>query len=229
MTWANPEHKQRRHPPVVSNREMDLNPSSTSSPNSLIPQATTTPSEAPGVPQANNSHQQAYLNWLQSLEHQPHSDHGEHEDEDYCEEDEDYLNINSESDMEYELDDEGSDDDSQELSRLSPEEEAKRQAQVQQLQQEMRQKIVAIQKDESIPAAEKAKRIQDLMTHQWNSRTNNSQSIKEAHTLNKLRDKKSNFDLLTEADMQCTHHVRPCHFLSDRKNSYLIRTKKSVF
>jgi hypothetical protein len=63
-----------------------------------------------------------------------------------------------------------------------------------------------IQRDDSIPQADKSRKIQELMTQQWTAK-HNGQSFRESHALNKLKDKKSNFDILSEIDQTTSYYV----------------------
>ncbi|KAJ1545975.1 hypothetical protein HK405_007511 [Cladochytrium tenue] len=77
---------------------------------------------------------------------------------------------------------------------------------MQQRQAEMRRKIVEIQQDQNIPAAEKAKKIQELMTSSWTNKQIAKVSSKSP-TINKLEDKSGDFNVVTQQDMARTFYV----------------------
>ncbi|KAJ3331109.1 hypothetical protein HDU76_004063 [Blyttiomyces sp. JEL0837] len=128
-------------------------------------------------------------------------DHDEDDDDgDEEEEDED----DEEGDDEDDEDDDG--DNPHRSGRWDDEQSRKeKDEKVQQNQAELRRKIVQIQQDTRIPAAEKAKRIQELMTSSWSTKQK-SQSTRGALASNKLVDKREDFDLITEQDTVRTYH-----------------------
>ncbi|TPX42757.1 hypothetical protein SeLEV6574_g05429 [Synchytrium endobioticum] len=87
----------------------------------------------------------------------------------------------------------------------------KEQAQVQQ-QSDLRRHIVAIQQDSNIPPAEKAKKIQELMTNQWNSKQKTT-NTRGAMAANKLEHKRSDFSAITDADRAKTYHDKDAQIL----------------
>jgi hypothetical protein len=90
---------------------------------------------------------------------------------------------------------------------------------VNETQSEMRKQIVLIQGDSSISAPEKAKRIQELMTRKWTQKQQQERT-RDTRSINKLSDKKSDFNALSDEDKQacfqsrsvmgCRHYQRAC-------------------
>ncbi|KAI9355306.1 hypothetical protein DFJ73DRAFT_794859 [Zopfochytrium polystomum] len=128
------------------------------------------------------------------------------EDEDYDQDDEELEDVlEDQDDEDYDedgdLDSEaGADSVDDERARKEKEEE------MQQQQAELRKQIVLIQQDPEVPSAEKAKKIQELMTRAWATRVK-SRSSKSASMCNKLEDKKGNFHDVTDADIAKTYHA----------------------
>ncbi|KAJ3332715.1 hypothetical protein HDU76_013328 [Blyttiomyces sp. JEL0837] len=113
------------------------------------------------------------------------------------EEDQDELEVFEDS-----ADDSSSIDDDEKQSEDHNNPHAER---IQKDQAELRRKIVEIQKDLTIPPAEKAKKIQELMTNSWSSK------LKGVHhkailATNKLEDKKVDYAQLADIDLQKTYH-----------------------
>ncbi|KAJ3035622.1 hypothetical protein HDV00_003608 [Rhizophlyctis rosea] len=71
-------------------------------------------------------------------------------------------------------------------------------------QSELRKRIMLIQTDSTLGAADKAKKIQELMTSGWSQRQQQRGVTHQAK--NKLENRRSNFDLVTDADRQPTYH-----------------------
>ncbi|KAJ3052908.1 hypothetical protein HK097_005441 [Rhizophlyctis rosea] len=69
-------------------------------------------------------------------------------------------------------------------------------------QQELRKRIMLIQTDSTLSPADKAKKIQELMTSGWSQR---QQQRVVQPAKNKLENRRSNFDLVTDADRQPTY------------------------
>ncbi|KAJ3411385.1 hypothetical protein HDV05_002310 [Chytridiales sp. JEL 0842] len=131
------------------------------------------------------------------------------DDEDMLDSDED-MDDGSDVDEDEEGDD---DDDEHDHSHQNCEHKQKeKDQQVQQNQSEMRKQILKIQQDPSIPATEKAKKIQELMTSQWSTKQK-TQTSRAALASNKLEHKRSDFNLVTEADCQKTYHDRAAGIL----------------
>ncbi|KAJ3215812.1 hypothetical protein HDU67_010305 [Dinochytrium kinnereticum] len=97
-------------------------------------------------------------------------------------------------------DDDGCDEDGEDEV-----EQMEKDAKLQQSQSELRKRIVDIQADTKIPAAEKAKKIQELMTSQWSSRQK-TQHSRTTLADNKLTDKRHDFNLILESDKTKTYH-----------------------
>jgi hypothetical protein len=86
-------------------------------------------------------------------------------------------------------------------------------------QSELRKKILEIQQSSQMSPQDKAKQIQELMTAGWRQRT---QQVQESHIVNKLENKPSQFDLITDMDKLpsfhdrergihgCKHYMRSC-------------------
>nr|KAJ3417958.1 hypothetical protein HK105_000552 [Polyrhizophydium stewartii] len=71
---------------------------------------------------------------------------------------------------------------------------------------EMRKQIQQIQADTQLTGAEKAKRIQELMTKRWVTKQQKETS-KEVRYINRLADKKQDFSIISEEDKQVTYHA----------------------
>ncbi|TPX66381.1 hypothetical protein SpCBS45565_g04538 [Spizellomyces sp. 'palustris'] len=84
-------------------------------------------------------------------------------------------------------------------------EDKEQEAKLHQHQSDLRKRIVMIQQDNSIPPADKARRIQELMTHGW-SQKQQSRSTVNTRVTNRLENRRSNFNELTDADRQPTYH-----------------------
>ncbi|KAJ3042768.1 hypothetical protein HDV00_006587 [Rhizophlyctis rosea] len=74
-------------------------------------------------------------------------------------------------------------------------------------QQEMRKRIVAIQGDTSLSPQEKAKRIQELMSSSWTTKQK-SQGSRASLASNKLENRRADFNVVTDFDRQKTYHDR---------------------
>ncbi|OAJ37547.1 hypothetical protein BDEG_21557 [Batrachochytrium dendrobatidis JEL423] len=108
----------------------------------------------------------------------------------------------------YDDDDEEALDDYDESESLEEQPEDKTQsfAQVVEQQGELRKQIQLIQADTNISSTEKARCIQELMTKKWTSKQQ-IESSKEVRNINRLADKKFDFDKVTEEDKVATYHA----------------------
>ncbi|KAJ3267442.1 hypothetical protein HK104_005889, partial [Borealophlyctis nickersoniae] len=79
-------------------------------------------------------------------------------------------------------------------------------------QADMRKRILTIQKDTSISPAEKAKKIQELMSNNWNTKQK-AQTSRAALASNKLENKRIDFDLVTDHDKVKTFHDKDAGIL----------------
>jgi len=70
---------------------------------------------------------------------------------------------------------------------------------------DLRKKIMDIQTDSSIPATEKSKRIQELMSSKWNDKQREETEL-EGKVLNLLKDKREDFSTLLPADKEISYH-----------------------
>ncbi|KAI8923102.1 hypothetical protein BC831DRAFT_51681 [Entophlyctis helioformis] len=73
-------------------------------------------------------------------------------------------------------------------------------------QAELRKQIMVIQSDSSLSGADKAKRIQDLMTKRWATKQQ-KESSKEVRYINRLANKKKDFSIVTDDDRVKTFHA----------------------
>lgn len=147
-------------------------------------------------------------------------------------EDEDEEMMENESDQDYEqdedvyeddeddIDEDDSDNDGEEDSHIiqQPDQlsvttplatdsrvQKEKEDQAQQGQVDMRKQIILIQQDPKIPAQEKAKRIQELMTSKWASR-DKGKATRASIASNRLEDKRQDFNTVVYADRQMTFH-----------------------
>lgn len=72
-------------------------------------------------------------------------------------------------------------------------------------QSDLRKKILAIQTDSSIPANEKSKRIQELMSSKWNDKQR-EETQSDGRVLNLLKDKREDFCCLEPVDKEVSYH-----------------------
>jgi hypothetical protein len=73
-------------------------------------------------------------------------------------------------------------------------------------QTELRKQILQIQADTTIPASEKAKRIQELMTRPWQQKQKIEQK-KDPRVQNFLSNKTDDFSIVLDSDKVQTYHV----------------------
>jgi len=74
-----------------------------------------------------------------------------------------------------------------------------------QQQSELRKRILAIQQDSSIPASEKAKTIQELMSGGWAAKQKTSNPRPDG-AVNKLSNKRADFGAISESEQEVTFH-----------------------
>ncbi|KAJ3093567.1 hypothetical protein HDU96_002182 [Phlyctochytrium bullatum] len=125
---------------------------------------------------------------------------------DSCEDEEEDEELGEGEEEEDEEDDGCDEDGDEEMDQVEKDQK------MQQNQAELRKRIVDIQSDPKIPAAEKAKKIQELMTSQWASRQK-AQSNRTTHADNKLQDKRQDFNLVLESDKVKTYHDKAAGIL----------------
>eukprot|EP00842_Homolaphlyctis_polyrhiza_P006999 jgi/Hompol1/889/HPOL_002593-RA len=109
------------------------------------------------------------------------------------------MSEDDEEDAEY------TDDASMDMQESSGE-DAKTCTEAAEQQAELRKQIQLIQGDTTLTGIEKAKRIQELMTMRWTTKQQ-KESSKDVRYINRLADKKKDFDLVTDSDRQKTFHV----------------------
>ncbi|KAJ1553192.1 hypothetical protein HK096_008883 [Nowakowskiella sp. JEL0078] len=76
---------------------------------------------------------------------------------------------------------------------------------LQQSQSDMRKKILAIQSDSNLLPQEKSKRIQELMTNSWSAKQKSNNNSRPSAS-NKLENKRSDFNIVTDTDKEKTYH-----------------------
>lgn len=89
-------------------------------------------------------------------------------------------------------------------------------------QKRLRLRIIAIQKDSSLNASEKAKRVQELMSRKWEEHQKKSANNVSSAISNRLRDKLCDYSIVTDSDKTpsyfdeknrvygCKHYQRGC-------------------
>jgi hypothetical protein len=70
---------------------------------------------------------------------------------------------------------------------------------------DLRKKIMDIQTDSSIPANEKSKKIQELMSSKWNNKQR-EELESDGKVLNLLKDKREDFTTLLPSDKEISYH-----------------------